>query len=109
MVRTAIRSEFCLSATHDNDICPCTVNFTLWSTKVQFSLKTKISCLFFGGKRPIYQNILVLDIMDKVLMSEALQKVKVKKVLRAPEQVTLRKKCPYSELFWSAFSCIRTE
>ena len=23
--------------------------------------------------------------------------------------LTLRKKCPYSELFWSAFSCIRTE
>ena len=23
--------------------------------------------------------------------------------------ITLRKKCPYSELFWSAFSRIRTE
>ena len=23
--------------------------------------------------------------------------------------LTLRKKCPYSELFWSAFSCIQTE
>ena len=23
--------------------------------------------------------------------------------------ITLHKKCPYSELFWSAFSCIRTE
>ena len=23
--------------------------------------------------------------------------------------LTLRKKCPYSELFWSEFSCIRTE
>ena len=22
---------------------------------------------------------------------------------------TLREKCPYSELFWSVFSCIRTE
>ena len=23
--------------------------------------------------------------------------------------LTLRKECPYSELFWSAFSCIQTE
>ena len=25
------------------------------------------------------------------------------------DEITLRKKCPYSELFWSAFSCIRAE
>ena len=25
------------------------------------------------------------------------------------DQITLRKKCPYSELLWSAFSCIRAE
>ena len=25
------------------------------------------------------------------------------------DKITLRKKCPYSELFWSAFSCIRAE
>ena len=26
-----------------------------------------------------------------------------------PQRDLLRKKCPYLELFWSAFSCIRTE
>ena len=29
--------------------------------------------------------------------------------LRKPQLNTLRKKCPYSELFWSAFSRIRSE
>ena len=29
--------------------------------------------------------------------------------LQLYKELTLRKKCPYSELFWSAFSCIRTE
>ena len=42
--------------------------------------KTKISCLFFGGKYAIYQNILILDTIDMVLMPEALQEVKVKYV-----------------------------
>ena len=25
------------------------------------------------------------------------------------KQLSLREKCPYSEFFWSVFSCIRTE
>ena len=29
--------------------------------------------------------------------------------LRNPDDIPLREKCPYSELFWSAFSRIRTE
>ena len=29
--------------------------------------------------------------------------------LKKPEKHSLHEKCPYSKLFWSAFSCIRTE
>ena len=50
-----------------------------------FSIKWSSSCSAFIEKKNIYKNLLYLD------------------------WLLLRKECLYSELFWSTFSCIRTE